>query len=94
MVCSKKGRYRSYFRRTKLKCKFLEIRIKLAASDKNKKTLDLLFDEITPDQEWVKFDGDTVSYVQSNWAGVIRECLNDHAFPMQLFYEKPWVRDQ
>ena len=68
--------------------------LKLAASDKLKRAKDLLISEITPETEWIKFDGDTVEFVQLNWPGVIAECLENNIFPTQLFYEKPWADEE
>ena len=81
MVCAKEGRHHSYFRRTLLKKNFITERLKRKEKDEFRTNPSLLHEEITPETEWVKFDGDSVSYVKENWAGVIAECLKNNIFP-------------
>ena len=43
--------------------------------------------EITASTEWVKFDGDSVSFIPGGWTSVIEDCLEASHHPIMLFFE-------
>ena len=52
------------------------------------KNIQQLEGEITDWTEWVKYDGDSVSFIRSGWSGIIGECLEAGTYPVMIFFEK------
>ena len=76
------GHSLSYFRRSKCKLRYLEI-INIKLGELRQK----LEGEITNETEWVKLDGNSISFMPDGWTGVISDCLKANFHPRMLFYE-------
>ena len=85
MICFGHNHYFAYFRRIFLKIGFLT---GLDYSKIEEQTRRIKDTEVKPENEWILYDDDRLSFVQDNWTGVLHSILEMKAYPTVLFYEK------
>lgn len=85
MICFGHNHYFAFFRRIFIKIGFLN---GLDYSQIEQQAAQIQRTEVKPENEWILYDDDHLSFVQDNWTGVLHACLENGAYPTVLFYEK------
>ena len=84
MICFTNGHYIAYFRKIFIKIGFLSgidhTNVQTQAAQIKR--------EIQTDTEWIQYNDSSVRFVNDNWSGILKECVEHKVFPTVIFYEK------